>query len=89
MASVSLIVHSAKITKERRDQSVFALSAYSFKTAITDQRDAYTILCLLEGNINIDSQNAIVATDIAKEPGASKSDQRYGIEYILWELSCG
>ena len=89
MADASLIFHSAKTTNRKgaSSEDFFALSAYSFKTAVADQRDAYTILCLSEGIAN--SKSTVAAVDKTKESGDSKVDYRHGKKYVLWELICG
>lgn len=56
----------------------FALSAYSFRTAVTDQTDAYTILCSSDGT---------VAGAGCQESGHSKVEHRHGKSYLLWKLS--
>ena len=87
-ADASLIFHSAKISaRTGGDQLFFALSAYSFKTAVTDQKDAYTILCLEDGAMN--SHSAIAAAGKTNASRDMKAAQRYGKEYILWELTYG
>lgn len=89
MADASLIFHSAKTTSRKGALSelFFALSAYSFKTAVADQKDAYTILCLSDGIVN--SQSTVAAADKTKESEDSKLDERHGKKYVLWEVSCG
>lgn len=84
LAHATLILYSAKTsTRIWEHQPFFALSAHSFKTAVTDQKDAYTILCLSDG---ITSGHEPGET---KEPGNWKADGRHGKEYLLWELSSG
>ena len=85
----SLIFHSAKTTKRKAPSSedFFALSAYSFKTAMTDQTDAYTILCLAD--VNVSRHSAAVAADKMKESGDLEVGKRHGMEYVLFEVSCG
>ena len=89
LADASLMFHSAKTTnwKVTSNENFFALSAYSFKTAVADQKDAYTILCLSDGNIN--SQRVVAAADKIKESGDLKADERHMKEYVLWQLSSG
>ena len=80
--------HSAKTsTRTWGDQPFFALSVYSFKTTVSDQKDAYTILYLLNGTAN--SHSAVAAAGKTEESGDTKADGRHGKEYVLWELSCG
>lgn len=87
LANASLIFHSAKTAnrKEVSGADFFALSAYSFRTAVADQKDAYTILCLPDGVPN--SQSTVAAAGHAKQSGDSKSEARVGRKYLLWELS--
>lgn len=88
LAHATLIFYSAKnSTRTWEHQSFFALSAYSFKTAVTDQKDAYTILCLSDGITN--GHDAGAAAGEMKEPGNFKADGRHGRKYLLWELSSG
>ena len=89
MADASLIFDSAKTTNRNAASSedFFALSAYSFKTAVTDQKDAYTILCLPDVVSN--GYSAVAAADKTKEPGEPKVDERHGKEYVLLEFICG
>ena len=85
---MSLIFHSAKISNRTwGNKPFFALSAYSFKTAVTDQKDAYTILYLSDGITN--SRSVIAATGKTKESEDLEVDERHKKGYILWELSCG
>lgn len=81
--------HSAKTTnwKGQSKEDFFALSAHSFKTAVADQKDACTVLCLLDGSMN--SHNVVAAADKIKESGDLKAVERQGKEYVLWELSLG
>ncbi len=85
----SVTFHSAKTTNRKAPSSedFFALSAYSFKTAMTDQTDAYTILCLADVNVN--RHSAAVAADKTKESGGLEVGKRHGLEYVLFEVSCG
>ena len=88
LVDASLIFHSAKFsTRTGGDQPFFALSAYSFKTAVTDQKDVYTILCLEDGAMNSHSPIAVAGKTKVSED--SKAALRHGKEYILWELTCG
>ncbi|CAD6587543.1 MAG: hypothetical protein ASARMPREDX12_002930 [Alectoria sarmentosa] len=82
-----LYLSTAKTTNRKgaSSEDFFALSAYSFKTAVADQKDSYTILCLLDGSVN--DQNAVAATDKTKKSG--DSNERHGKKYLLWELSGG
>lgn len=81
--------YSAKTTKWKgvSSEHFFALSAYSFKTAITDQKDAYTIVCVSDGVTS--SQSAVAAADKTRDFGDLKAVRGHGKEYALWELSCG
>ena len=87
LVDASLTFHSAKTTNRKgvSSEDFFALSAYSFKTAVADQKDAYTILCLSGGSVN--NQSAVAATDKTKKSG--DSNERHGKKYVLWELSGG
>lgn len=86
LAYATLILYSAKTsTRTWKHQPFFALSAYSFKTAATDQKDAYTILCLSDGIAN--GHDAGAAAGETNEPGNFKADGRHGKEYLLWESS--
>ena len=87
MADASLIFHSAKTSTRWGDQDFFALSAYGFKTAVSDQKDAYTILSFSDEIVN--SRSAVAAVSETKESEDSKVDWRQGKEYFLWELSSG
>ena len=86
LADTSLTFHSAKTThrKEVSSADFFALSAYSFRTAVADQKNAYTILCLSDGFVN--SQSAVAAVGNTKQSGDSKFEERDGRKYLLWEL---
>ena len=87
-ADASLTSHSAKISSRTfGNQPFFALSAYSFKTAVTDQKDAYTILYLLDGITK--NRSVVAATNKAKESEELKVDKRHDKGYVLWELNCG
>lgn len=81
--------HSGKNVnwKGAPSENCFALSAYSFSTSITDQKDAYTIMYLSDRIT--DSQSAVAAADESTGSEDSKADQRHGREYFLWQLSCG
>ena len=84
----SLTFHSAKIfNRTLGNQPFFALSAYSFKTAVTDQKDAYTILYLSDGISN--NRSVVAATGKTEESQDLKVDEKLGKGYILWELNCG
>ena len=87
-ADASLTFHSAKVfNRTRGNQPFFALSAYSFKTAVTDQKDAYTILYLLDGISN--NLSVVAATGKTEESKNLKVDERHEKGYVLWELNCG
>ena len=80
--------HSAKTSAPMgSDPSFFALAAYSFKTAVTDQKDAYMILNLSDEPLTSHSTDIVAGK--TKRPRDSTADQSNGKEYILWELSCG
>ena len=86
LANVFLIIDSGKTAKRKEVSSddFFALSAYSFKTAVTHQTDAYTILCLSDGIAN--SQDTSAGAD-CQGSEHSKVEHRHGKSYLLWELS--
>ncbi len=85
---MTLTLYSAKTsTRIWQEQPFFALSAYGLKTAVTDQKDAYNILCLLDGVVN--SHSTVAAAGKLKESEDSNSDGRHRREYCCWELSCG
>ena len=71
----------------RGNPAFFALTACSFKTAVTDQKDAYTILNVFNESLASNSTN--VAASKTTRSMHSTADQRDGKEYFLWELSCG
>ncbi|KAF6220904.1 hypothetical protein HO133_002584 [Letharia lupina] len=84
-----ICLSSAKTTirEGASSEDFFALSAYSFKTAVTDQKDAYTILCVSDEIVN--SQSAVAVAGKTKESGHSRVYERRGRKYVLWEQSCG
>ena len=88
LQEASLIFYSAKTTAAMRvNPAFFALTAYSFKTAVTDQKDAYTILNVFNESLANSSTN--VAASKTKRSIHSTADERHGRAYFLWELSCG
>ena len=86
----SLMFHSIKISNRTwANQPFFALSAYSFKTTVTDQKDAYTILYLLDDGIT-KNRSVVAATGKTTESEESKVDARHDEKgCILFELNCG
>ncbi|CAF9909444.1 hypothetical protein IMSHALPRED_008363 [Imshaugia aleurites] len=89
LKNLMVYLSCAKTTnwKGQSKEDFFALSAHSFKTAVADQKDACTVLCLLDGSMN--SHNVVAAADKIKESGDLKAVERQGKEYVLWELSLG
>ena len=91
LADAFLKFHSAKTFnwEGAPGENFFALSAYSFKTAMVGHKDAYTILCLSDGSLN--GQSAVAAAEKTKEFGDSKVglDRHARKNCFLWELSCG